>query len=75
MEEKITVFPNPADEKINVFGNYELLEIHDIFGKVVHSEINNTKSIDLKNISNGNYIIHFYSKNKNITTKKISVIK
>ena len=74
-KENISVFPNPADEKINISGNYELLEIYDVFGKVVHTETNNTKSIDLKNISNGNYIIHFYSKDNNISTRKISIIK
>ena len=32
-------------KKLIFLGNYELLEIHDVFGKVVHTEFNNTKSM------------------------------
>jgi cytochrome c peroxidase len=80
---KINVFPNPATTFINIeFTNAKenetTINIIDMSGKMVYSEINSknleTHRLDLNNLSNGIYLVNIFSGNTS-TQKKIIIRK
>ncbi len=71
------VYPNPANEQINIKSQEELLEIEltDSNGKIVHSMkcSSNTETIDLKDLSNGLYILKCKTSGRVFTEKIIKL--
>jgi hypothetical protein len=72
-------FPNPVRDIINI-ENQDLLiekvEVYNIIGSLVASmDISETKEpkIDVNHLERGNYIIRFYSIEKHIISKKVSL--
>jgi hypothetical protein len=72
-------YPNPARDMLNI-DNHDLLiekiEVYNIIGSLVYArEIGDVKEpkIDVNNLERGNYIIRFYSVEKHIISKKVSL--
>ncbi|MCF8219337.1 MAG: DUF11 domain-containing protein [Bacteroidales bacterium] len=76
-EEKITVYPNPASEKLFVSGlNQDVkLNIYNPNGQIVYQKLNNqqTTQIDLSHLSNGLYYLHVVYSDGETKSKKISI--
>lgn len=79
------VYPNPADNVLNVSNNSEgdfgfgKLELVDLFGRVVFEDsinlVNSTTTFNLNQIPTGSYMVRLtYGENK-VTTKKIVIVK
>ncbi|MBN2776414.1 MAG: C10 family peptidase [Bacteroidales bacterium] len=67
----VNIYPNPANEMINITGIYDAnIAIYDIYGKLI-MELNNTDStgIDISDFSAGVYFINI-SNNDDIKTMK-----
>lgn len=81
LENSITIFPNPATEVLNVdvkLNDSKALtfDLVDVTGRTVSTTVANgiyyTKSIDLKGIAKGSYLLKIQSENTSIV-KKVSV--
>ena len=76
-EEKITVYPNPAGEKLFVSGlNQDVkLNIYNPNGQIVYQKLNNqqTTQIDLSHLSSGLYYLHVVYPDGETKSKKISI--
>ena len=71
---KISIFPNPVKNNVQISGLKELsrFTIFDSTGKIVYSkDIFNNESINLSNLSTGTYLIRLTTK-EGIVTSKIS---
>ena len=59
---KITFFPNPSSETIQISGlkTKEPYRIYNIIGaKILSGTISNQEKIDIRNLTNGLYILKF----------------
>ena len=67
------IFPNPSKDYINLNSGIliEKVKIYDALGKEVEDLIYENNSIDIKNLSNGVYLIKAYHDNNFITQKFI----
>ncbi len=79
-ETSISLFPNPADEMINVVANKNALSgirIHDLNGRLLHQEYfsgyTTSTDIDVSQFQSGVYVLHVDTKNSNSLVKKIVV--
>ncbi len=54
----LTIFPNPSDNSINFTEVLENIKVYNVYGQLVLSQIEATKSISTKDFSNGIYFIH-----------------
>jgi len=67
LNQHITLYPNPSNNKINIQypANEALITISDITGRTVYSEnktgINSGATIDVSGMANGVYIVHLVS--------------
>ncbi|WP_374331056.1 T9SS type A sorting domain-containing protein [Soonwooa sp.] len=72
---KVTIYPNPTSDFINIKleekENLNQLEIFDLSGKLIKTYENPTKSISVKDLSKGSYLIKLYFGNQIITQKII----
>lgn len=61
----LKIHPNPVKDKLFVTSDidFEKIEIYSIAGQLIKQINGNVKSIDLRNISNGKYLIRFKTKN------------
>ena len=61
----LKIHPNPVKDKLFVISDidFEKIEIYSIAGQLIKQINGNVKSIDLRNISNGKYLIRFKTKN------------
>jgi Secretion system C-terminal sorting domain len=77
LSDKFKVYPNPANNLINLDSEIEInsIEIIDIFGRIIKEKSINSKSInlDISDLSAGNYLLKINSLN-GVLTKKISKI-
>jgi hypothetical protein len=71
-----TFYPNPTNSSIQLLSNGNTIAkivITDIQGKIILSK--NLESIDaiidIKDLSNGMYLVHFYTTNERIATQKL----
>ena len=53
----VTIFPNPAVDKIKLNGVNGSYTVTDLFGKTVLEGVSNGQFIDVNNLSEGTYII------------------
>jgi hypothetical protein len=72
---EIKIYPNPTNNfiKINTTLQYTSLAITDITGKTIHLIDKKTDEINVSNLMNGVYFIHFY--NESIKLKSVKFIK
>jgi len=67
----ILIYPNPFSDILNVKDVYaKRIEITDLYGKIVRTEIHNLQSIDLSSLKPGSYLISIFT-DKNKWTRKI----
>jgi len=62
----IALYPNPAEDQLFLENpdKVEFIEIYDIHGKVhLTSQVNGSASIDVSNLSSGNYIVRMWNAN------------
>jgi hypothetical protein len=75
--EELTVYPNPIDEVVNIEAtvNLEQIEIYSIQGQILNKELCNAKqkSINVKNLVNGVYILKIYTEGEIIFKKVIKI--
>ena len=67
------IFPNPVSDVLNIKSDKEIIkvEISDILGKIILSEINPKNSINVKRLQKGIYSIKITFKDENSTIQKI----
>jgi hypothetical protein len=70
--ESISIYPNPVKNILNISGTFELVEIYDVFGKLVLTSTKNT--INTSDLANGIYVLNINT-NNSIITKRITVTK
>ncbi len=63
----LIVYPNPADNYLNIYGNFDYIEIYNINGKFIKKLT--TKFIDISTLKSGIYLIKSY-KDKTINIAK-----
>ena len=64
----ISIYPNPADNIISIDGNFTILDIYDVFGKLVYTT-KNDKTINTTILQYGVYFIDADTENGNIVKK------
>ena len=69
-----SVFPNPAIDYINIKTNNKAkISLHDLMGKLVYqSDIDNFKTIDTKDLSQGTYVLSL-TNNKQVFKRKVII--
>lgn len=74
---KFSVFPNPANNIVNITNNenigVEQLQVYDVSGKAVQSQIFNNENqvqLNIGNLASGTYMLHIKT-NKGVAVKKI----
>jgi hypothetical protein len=72
-EEFISVYPNPAKDKLTIKGIYDMVEIHDVYGKKVFAS-DNKEELNISKLSSGIYFVNIKISNL-ITVQKITVTK
>jgi len=67
----IRLFPNPVKGVLNIEykETIETIEIYNLLGKKVKSLSNNSKSINIQDLSSGMYLLKIYSGNRTISRK------
>lgn len=70
--ESISIYPNPVKNILNISGTFELVEIYDVFGKLVLTSTKNI--INTSDLANGIYVLNINTSNS-IITKRITVTK
>jgi hypothetical protein len=75
-ENLISVYPNPAKDKITILSASELPEeisisLYNMFGEVIYTSsfLNSSTGIPLDNVSNGIYLLYINTANKNYVKK------
>ena len=68
----IEIYPNPVKNKLHINGEFNIIKIYDIYGKLVYQGSDNT--INTENLSNGIYITNI-DLNNNIITKRVTITK
>ena len=68
----ILVYPNPVKDVLNIEGEFESVELFDVFGKLVL--ISTESTVNTKDISDGIYMMNIINNNM-IITKKITIAK
>ena len=69
---KITIFPNPTKEAINLASNVAIsrFDLFSLEGKIVLSGAPKNNKIDILSITNGTYILNLYSLEQKVKTIK-----
>lgn len=72
------IYPNPAQNKIKLEGITDViskLQILDVNGKIIKTELLKDNSIDISNFSQGQYFITIEFKNKNTSILRFSKVE
>lgn len=67
----LSIFPNPATDRVNFNKTYKNVEIYNIVGVKV-AAFNNSNSISVKNLNPGNYFLRIVTEDETIKTQKLS---
>lgn len=67
------LFPNPVKEFLNIDSDADIekTEIYDYLGKKVFEDHSNKKTLGIKNLSKGIYVLKLYSQNGSVSMKFI----
>ena len=71
--DKFNLFPNPAEDILNIEGNFKGIEIYDIFGKLVLSSKNKSE-INISGLANGSYYVNILT-NNSVINKKVTIAR
>ena len=66
----IEIFPNPVKNKLHINGEFDIVKLYDIYGKLVYQGSDHT--INTENLSNGIYITNI-DLNNNTITKRVTI--
>ena len=73
LEHSLKVYPNPANEKLNVEGVITSVEVYNTVGqRLLTKEVNGNTQIDLSGFNNGIYFLRVYN-NGEMAVRKFSV--
>ncbi len=77
---EITIFPNPASDKLTVFfnkndGRIVTAKIQDLYGRMILEQNLQNNSINLENLTVGSYVISFYESNSYLSSTRFTVVK
>lgn len=53
----VSVYPNPATDRLNIKGEYVSFSLLDVNGRVLMREVKNTESVSLAGLNNGVYFV------------------
>jgi hypothetical protein len=67
----LSVYPNPATNKVNIPNGIESLDIYSITGNLVFTELNPLNLIDVSSLKKGTYLVKAISGNSISTTRLI----
>jgi len=69
----LSIYPNPASEKVNIVSNNPIdnIEVYDILGKQVRT-LRSTNEVDVSDLNSGIYLFKIWIGNQ-VQTKKIVV--
>ena len=67
------LYPNPAQNILNIDGNFESIEIYDIFGKLVFAS-DEKSEINIAGLANGSYYVNILTSNA-VIKKKVTVAR
>ena len=67
------LYPNPAQDVLNIDGTFKSIEIYDVFGKLVLSS-DNQSEVNISNLANGSYSINILTKDS-VIKRKVTVSK
>ena len=72
-DNNVTVYPNPANDVINVLGeDIQYVEIYNSIGlKVFEKNVNDSESISIADFASGIYFVKVADKDGNVSTTKI----
>ena len=68
----IEIYPNPVKNKLHINGEFDIVKLYDVYGKLVYQGSDHT--IDTENLSNGIYITNI-DLNNNTITKRVTISK
>ena len=69
----ISLFPNPAQNVLNIDGNFESIEIYDVFGKLVFAS-DNKSEVNISGLANGSYYVNILTSDA-VIKKKVTVAR
>ena len=67
------LYPNPAQNVLNIDGNFESIEIYDVFGKLVFAS-DEKSEINIAGLANGSYYVNILTSNA-VIKKKVTVAR
>ena len=67
------LYPNPAQNTLNIDGNFESIEIYDVFGKLVFAS-DEKSEINIAGLANGSYYVNILTSNA-VIKKKVTVAR
>ena len=70
---KLLIYPNPVKNTLNITGEYDNIEIYDVYGKLVLSS-NYKEYVNVEGLSNGIYIMQIDTRKEKLV-QKITVAK
>ena len=70
---KFNLFPNPAQDIINIEGNFKSLEIYDVFGKLVLAS-DNKSEVNISSLASGSYYVNILTQDA-VINRKVTVTK
>ena len=70
---EFALYPNPAQNVLNIDGNFESVEIYDIFGKLVFASDNKTE-VNISALANGSYYVNILTSDS-VIKKKVTVAR
>ena len=71
--QSVTIYPNPAQNRITLEGNFESLEMYAISGEKIHIDLNKNE-IDVSNLKNGIYLLKILN-SSGLQSQKIIISK
>ena len=79
-DNEITIFPNPATNKLTVFfnkndGKIVTAKIIDLYGRIVLQQKLQNNCINLENLNAGSYVISFYENNLYLSSTRFTIVK
>ncbi|MCL8537100.1 T9SS type A sorting domain-containing protein [Chryseobacterium gallinarum] len=69
--EQFTLYPNPAKDTLYIESKEEIIkaEIYDLTGRIINSTTAKGNSVNVSELTKGNYIIKMFTKDKTFTQK------
>lgn len=65
-QEGVVLYPNPVGNELTVTGNYETIEIIDLYGNVLLTHDTSGESVNISNLSAGFYLCRIRVENKEL---------